>query len=242
MLVKEQKDGTFVQWNGEPIDDIKHPPSIETLWSAKELKAVGLYKVEEEVQPTAGAALLDLKFVKDKKGAVSAVYTWDIPPPTDDELNNTINRAIEQANKCSDWVSGVISCRLSAISTLKAKEPTNKNQLALIKAETSIQKFDSVIEAVSNWEGTEELHFKAIKFIENAKNRALAAIGECKSNPNYAEQIEIELLKLQTKLLIISSNVFNKMESNEEETAVSPEPAAPIENKPKPKSKPKKKR
>jgi hypothetical protein len=33
----------YVAWTGEPIDDVRHPLSIETAWSAADLAAVGLH-------------------------------------------------------------------------------------------------------------------------------------------------------------------------------------------------------
>lgn len=43
MLYLETPFG-FVPWSGENINDVRHPKSIESVWSDEELAAIGLYK------------------------------------------------------------------------------------------------------------------------------------------------------------------------------------------------------
>lgn len=43
MLYLEDGPGYFVEWRGEPLDDVRHPLNIEQLWSADELADINLY-------------------------------------------------------------------------------------------------------------------------------------------------------------------------------------------------------
>lgn len=43
MTLYRKVGSDWVQWMGEPIEDISHPPDIETKWSAADLNAIGLY-------------------------------------------------------------------------------------------------------------------------------------------------------------------------------------------------------
>jgi len=42
-LYKEVSNNTFAIWNGEPIDGIRYPKNIESLWSNTNLAALDLY-------------------------------------------------------------------------------------------------------------------------------------------------------------------------------------------------------
>lgn len=43
MILYLKTDDGYSPWAGEPIDDVRHPLSIETTWSAEDLSAIGLY-------------------------------------------------------------------------------------------------------------------------------------------------------------------------------------------------------
>lgn len=79
MLYKETKDG-FELWLGEPVNGVRHPPNVETLWTPAELEAVGLYKPVETPVPEGKAIVSET--VARVDGVVRYVYTLtDAPPP-----------------------------------------------------------------------------------------------------------------------------------------------------------------
>ena len=44
MLYLENPADTFTAWSGEPINDVRHPRTIEQVWSDEELATIGLYR------------------------------------------------------------------------------------------------------------------------------------------------------------------------------------------------------
>lgn len=79
MLYKETPEG-FVLWTGEPINGIRHPMNIETLWTPQELAAVGLYVPAETPVPSGKIATSTGVFRVN--GVVSYVHTLgDAPAP-----------------------------------------------------------------------------------------------------------------------------------------------------------------
>ena len=44
MTLYREASGPFSVWTGEAIDDIRYPRSIEQLWSAQDLEAIGLWR------------------------------------------------------------------------------------------------------------------------------------------------------------------------------------------------------
>lgn len=47
MIYREISQGTFVPWNGEPINNISYPLNISTLWTDSQLATLKLYKVHD---------------------------------------------------------------------------------------------------------------------------------------------------------------------------------------------------
>lgn len=74
-------NGVAQAWVGEPINGIRHPSNIETVWSNTELNAIGLYK------PVAADVIPEGKQASDQQvqivnGVPKTVYTLeDIPAP-----------------------------------------------------------------------------------------------------------------------------------------------------------------
>lgn len=71
-LYFKTSDG-YVEWAGEPIDDIRHPLSIETAWTAKELAGVGLY-VPSPADPVPEGKVSTGIVVQDVKGRPAFVH------------------------------------------------------------------------------------------------------------------------------------------------------------------------
>lgn len=79
MLYREVSDG-FVPWDGSPINDIKYPLNIETLWNAQELAAIGLYLPVVPAIPE--GTIVVGESVTRVNGVVTYIYALeDAPPP-----------------------------------------------------------------------------------------------------------------------------------------------------------------
>lgn len=88
MLYYEYQTDMFVEWNGEPINDVCHPRNIEQVWSAGDLAAINLYvPVIADAIPS-GKQIISTS-VQRIEGVVKFVHVLeDIPPPTKQELKN----------------------------------------------------------------------------------------------------------------------------------------------------------
>lgn len=86
MLYREHPPGTFARWNGEPINGIAHPRSIEQRWSEAELAAAGLYVPVRPDVPE--GKLVVSETVQRVEGVVQFVYELeDQPAPTSEDVN-----------------------------------------------------------------------------------------------------------------------------------------------------------
>ncbi len=75
---------TLAPWRGEPLNGIKHPKHIETLWSVEELATIGLVQVVKAVIPEGHRTVGEPSW--DATGQEFRV-TELIPPPTPEELS-----------------------------------------------------------------------------------------------------------------------------------------------------------
>jgi hypothetical protein len=74
-------DNTFTPWSGEPINDARHPLSIEQVWSDEDLAAIGLYK-PTDADPVPEGKVIASTSVERVNGVVKYVNTLeDAPPP-----------------------------------------------------------------------------------------------------------------------------------------------------------------
>lgn len=76
--------GVFSLWQGEPIDDVRYPLSIEQLWTAEELAAINLYVPADTVVP-AGKTVVSTS-VQRVGGVVTVVYELADTPVTPDDV------------------------------------------------------------------------------------------------------------------------------------------------------------
>lgn len=74
MLYKEIS-GSFVPWQGEEIDGIKHPSNIEVVWTAQDLIAIGLYR--PVVPSVPDNKVIIRESVERVNGIVTYVYTLE---------------------------------------------------------------------------------------------------------------------------------------------------------------------
>lgn len=88
-LYRDPGSGPFPLWAGEPINGVTHPRSIEQLWSAPDLEAIGLWRDDmiaaaEEVPEN---KVLTGRTVERVNGVVTFVNALaDAPYPTVDEV------------------------------------------------------------------------------------------------------------------------------------------------------------
>lgn len=99
MALRYISDGS--PWNGEPIGGIKHPPSIETLWSDQDLAAIGLEKTPiptpEPDPPPTQAQLLEYAARKRYEVEIGGTTVSGYPISTDMENQARIIRAFIRA-------------------------------------------------------------------------------------------------------------------------------------------------
>lgn len=91
---------TLVKWQGEPIDSIRHPKSIEYKWSQQDLEDIGLYK-PAEADPIPEGKVSTGKTVQLVDGIVKWVHILDdyvAPEVTGDDVNDERTRRIEQGS------------------------------------------------------------------------------------------------------------------------------------------------
>ena len=91
---------TLVKWQGEPIDSIRHPKSIEYKWSQQDLEDIGLYK-PAEADPIPEDKVSTGKTVQLVDGIVKWVHTLDdyvAPEVTSNDVNDERTRRIEQGS------------------------------------------------------------------------------------------------------------------------------------------------
>lgn len=81
-LYLETPNGTFNQWNGEPINGIRHSLNIENILSKEELAELGLYSPEEGDPAPEGKVISTTK-VKRVNGVVKYVHTYKNAPTED---------------------------------------------------------------------------------------------------------------------------------------------------------------
>jgi hypothetical protein len=75
-----ERDNAFHEWNGEMIDSVRHPLTIEQIWSDDELAVVNLYRPVDPGVP-AGKAIVN-RLVSRVNGVVTYVYTLqDVAAP-----------------------------------------------------------------------------------------------------------------------------------------------------------------
>lgn len=89
-----------VRWYGEPINDVRHPLSIESKWSQQELEDVGLYK-PAEADPIPEDKVSVGRTVQLVSGVVKWVHTLEdyvAPEVTSDDVNDERTRRIEQGS------------------------------------------------------------------------------------------------------------------------------------------------
>ena len=85
-------NGVAVPWDGDLIDDIRHPQNIEILWSDAQLATIGLYR------PKPGAATPPgQQIVSSEVGVVDGVVRWvhtfaDLPPPSPNSYRLTMRQ------------------------------------------------------------------------------------------------------------------------------------------------------
>lgn len=80
MLYLENPTDTFTPWQGEPINNIRHPLTIESQWTADELASVGLFIAVEPAVPD--GKVVTGSHAERIDGAVTLVYDLtDAPPP-----------------------------------------------------------------------------------------------------------------------------------------------------------------
>lgn len=103
MLYLERAPGYFVEWNGEPINEVRHPPNIGALWTAEDLADKGLFDPVDP--PIPEGKEVTKRTVARVNGVVTFVYEWvSVPLP---DLNRIqfefmveklgLNQAIETA-------------------------------------------------------------------------------------------------------------------------------------------------
>lgn len=77
-LYLETQNNDFVLWSGEPIEQERHPLSIETAWTAEALAAIGLYSPVST--PVPDGKMVTSTTVERVDGIVKYVYTYaDVP-------------------------------------------------------------------------------------------------------------------------------------------------------------------
>ena len=86
MLAYFDANNDVVPWNGEPVDGIYYQLNVETLWTADQLTAVGLYPVIPFVVPPGriivGPAIYRLVGMPKTAGAtVTQTFSTEPAPP-----------------------------------------------------------------------------------------------------------------------------------------------------------------
>lgn len=79
-LHRETPEG-FVPWNGEPVDGVVYPRSIETLWSREELDDIGLYDPEDLYEVPEGYRVVSRTLARVNGEVVWAYVVEPIPAP-----------------------------------------------------------------------------------------------------------------------------------------------------------------
>lgn len=79
----------FVPWNGEPIDGVIHPRSIETLWSSEELEAIGLFNPEDLYEVPEGYRVVSRTLTRVNGEVVWAYVVEPIPARTPADIDLT---------------------------------------------------------------------------------------------------------------------------------------------------------
>jgi len=94
MLYHENPVDTFTAWSGEPINEVRHPRSIEQAWSEEELNAIGLFR-PAAADPIPEGKVSVGKSVQRVDGVVKFVLTLaDAPAPTAEEVTAERDRRI----------------------------------------------------------------------------------------------------------------------------------------------------
>jgi hypothetical protein len=91
-LYREAAPGEFVEWNGEPVDGIRHPLSIETLWPRQVLEGNGFFQPEETLIPE-GHRLVS-RTVARVNGTVRFVDVTEPVPVTQADVDTERDRRI----------------------------------------------------------------------------------------------------------------------------------------------------
>lgn len=98
MTLYRDAPGPFPVWAREPIDGVLYQREIEQLWSAADLKAIGLWRDDmiAPAGPVPAGKQITARTVQRIDGVVRYVDTLeDIPRPTGDEINAERDRRIE---------------------------------------------------------------------------------------------------------------------------------------------------
>lgn len=95
-LYLEAPAGIFTAWFGQPINGIRYPRSIESLWLADELAAIGLYD-PAPADPVPDGKISTAVTVDRVEGVVRFVHTLvDRPTPTIAERRQDLIQRVEQ--------------------------------------------------------------------------------------------------------------------------------------------------
>jgi len=77
MLFLETDQG-FMPWNGDPINNVRHPLSIEQVWTDEELAVWSLYK--PLTPPVPAGKVVTAKHAERVNGVVTFIYTLEDAP------------------------------------------------------------------------------------------------------------------------------------------------------------------
>lgn len=90
MLYTENQSG-FTVWDYGPIEGIRHPKNIESLWTAEELAVVSLYKLVDGGTPEGMKSTGST--IQRVNGVVTRVHTHEVIPDHERALAITLSRA-----------------------------------------------------------------------------------------------------------------------------------------------------
>lgn len=99
-----EHEGGWVEWTGQPINGVRHPSNIESIWNAEDLNAAGLYV---PVTPTVPSGqIVTHKVVQRVDGVVTWVYTLESAPLRD--LNRIQFEFMVEKLRLSDAIDAAI--------------------------------------------------------------------------------------------------------------------------------------
>lgn len=133
-----------VLWYGEPINDVRHPVSIEYKWSQQDLEDIGLYK-PAEADPIPEGKVSTGRTVQLVNGVVKWVHTLEdyvVPEVTSDDVNAERTKRIEQGSLFT--VTGItpqirVTGRPEDMDTLLALVVTA--QLRISQSDTTVTQY-----------------------------------------------------------------------------------------------------